>query len=414
MYPRTLVLCASSALVLLSVHAATQNLTTTSVAAGSTYSLALRSDGTVWSFGQHTSGALGLGTVTSVSSPMRIPELSNMIAISSGPDHALAVDSQGFVWSWGINTDGQLGIGSQAGTNRPTKMNVITNALAVSAGSSHSLILLRDGRVMACGIGTGVIGDNNSTMRTSPVQSLNLTNAVEVSAGFKHSIARTADGKAWVWGLNTENQLGIPSSPSKLQPTVLSLNNVAGVAAGANHTLAVLTDGTVYSWGTNDLKQLGITGITTASSPTQIPNLSNVKQIRASCIAITASSVALGRDGSLRIWGYNSLPPLANLIESPQLLTASEAFVSVSQGDRFVLAVTPDGSVWARGRNVDGQSGNGYANSLNFSYDSDHLRFSFAPFPIPRTSRIDRGQPGQIYNSRIVPLDFEQAVARAA
>ena len=211
MHLRTLIVCVLGAVGIASSEAATQNLYTRALAAGQNHGLALRSDGTVWSFGTHST-ALGLGSTTSAYSPIRIAELSNIVAISAALSHSLAVDAQGNVWAWGANTYGQLGNGSQTDTNRPTKMNVITNAVGVSAGPFFSLIVLADGRVMGCGYnGAGGVGDGSfTTPRTSPVQTQVLTNAVEISAGSNHSIARTADGKVWVWGMNPASQLGLP------------------------------------------------------------------------------------------------------------------------------------------------------------------------------------------------------------
>ena len=88
------------------------------IAAGGGFSLALRADGTVWSWGVNDKGQLGDGTKKPREKPVRVEGLNNIVAIAAGVTHVLALDVGGNVWAWGFNTTGQLGDGTVK--SRPT------------------------------------------------------------------------------------------------------------------------------------------------------------------------------------------------------------------------------------------------------------------------------------------------------
>jgi len=81
----------------------------TAIAAGAQFTLALRSDGTVWAWGQNYYGALGDGAYQDRPTPKPVSGLSGVVAIAAGQKHALARKSDGSIWSWGCNEYGQLG-----------------------------------------------------------------------------------------------------------------------------------------------------------------------------------------------------------------------------------------------------------------------------------------------------------------
>lgn len=70
------------------------------VAAGYNYTLALKSDGTVWSWGLNTYGQLGNGTITQQTIPVMVSNLTGVIAIFAGASHSMALKSDGTLWSW--------------------------------------------------------------------------------------------------------------------------------------------------------------------------------------------------------------------------------------------------------------------------------------------------------------------------
>jgi hypothetical protein len=92
-----------------------------SVAAGASHSLALKSNGTVWSWGQHAHGQLGNSAFQLSSTPVQVPDLVGVIGLAAGANHSLALRNDGTVWAWGDNSSGQLGDGTFGSQNTPVQ-----------------------------------------------------------------------------------------------------------------------------------------------------------------------------------------------------------------------------------------------------------------------------------------------------
>lgn len=217
----------------------------TTVSAGSGFSLALKSDGTVWSWGGTYKGELGIGTsdVTIMTTPVQIDTLDHVIAIEAGDYHALALKSDGTVWSWGDNSYGQLGGGTDSSSNpTPNMVPGISNIVSIAAGGYHNLAVQSDGTVWAFGQNwSGQLGDGTESNRYSPVKISSFSGVVAVAGGLFHSLALKSDGTVWVWGHYYH------SSPQ----VISDFSGVVAVSAGAVHSMALKSDGTVWCWGTN-------------------------------------------------------------------------------------------------------------------------------------------------------------------
>jgi alpha-tubulin suppressor-like RCC1 family protein len=82
------------------------------IATGSNHAVAIKSDGTLWSWGNNGSGQLGDGTTTNQTTPAQIGALTTWKAIAAGTGFTLALRSDGTLWAWGNNSSGQLGNGT--------------------------------------------------------------------------------------------------------------------------------------------------------------------------------------------------------------------------------------------------------------------------------------------------------------
>lgn len=256
------------------------------VAAGEHFSLSLQSNGTLFAWGGNDYGQLGNNTSgynTRSSSPVQVvgayvSTFTGNVAIASGAYHSLALRCDGTVWSWGRNNFGQLGDGT---TQDHSTANPVVNAdgsplsgiVAVSAGALYSLALRADGTVWAWGANSsGQLGNGvtNSIANPRPTQASNLTQVVGIAAGTLHGLALRADGTVFAWGNDGNGQLGDgnggggtsghdSSIPTQVKGVAGSgfLKDVTALAAGAAHSLALLTDGTLVSWGGNSAGQLG-------------------------------------------------------------------------------------------------------------------------------------------------------------
>ncbi len=216
---------------------------------GSTFSLALKNDGTVWAWGSNFYGGLGDGTSgTHRNTPVQIKNLSEVTAIDAGSYHSLALKTEGTVMAWGYNHFGQLGDGTT--TNRLTPVQVrnspkggnLSGITAITAGSGHSLALKADGTVRAWGSGaSGILGDGATTNRNIPVKVSNLTGVKTIASGSFHSLALKTDGTVRAWGRNEFRQLGDGTTTDRSTPVqVQNLSGIKAISTGLGHSLATV------------------------------------------------------------------------------------------------------------------------------------------------------------------------------
>jgi len=266
------------------------------IAAGFGHSLALKADGAVWAWGRNDQGQLGDGTTGQRLTPVQVrgPDgkdfLANVAALAAGSSHSLALKADGTVWAWGSNFVGQLGDGTI--TQRLTPVQVrgpggvdfLTDVAAIAAGSRHSLALKADGTAWAWGANnSGQLGDGTTTNRFTPVQVRGpggvdfLTDVAAIAARQIHSLALKADGAVWAWGDNSSGQLGDGTTTNRVTPVqvlgpggVGFLTDVAAIAAGQLHSLALKADGAVWAWGFNSSGQLGDGTTTRRLTPVQV------------------------------------------------------------------------------------------------------------------------------------------------
>ena len=331
------------------------------ISAGPNHSLALMSDGTVWSWGSNRNGVLGDGTTTTRNAPVQVVDLNDAIAISAGRNHNLALRSNGSVRAWGSNTRGQLGEGGTSSRTTPVQMNGVNDVAAVAAGWLHSLALMSDGTVWAWGDNDrGQLGDGTAISNSAPVQVEELSGVEDISAGTNHSLALRADGTVWSWGWNNAGQLGDGTETRRFTPAQVSnLNNVIAVSAGASHSIALRSDGTVWAWGQNSSGQLGDGTTTNRNTPVRVEELTEVIAIDTKA----SHNIALRSDGTVWSWGSNSNGALGDGTTTQHLVPVQANglidIIAVATGQRHSLALQSNGTVWAWGNNANGQLGNG-------------------------------------------------------
>ncbi|PYR29127.1 MAG: hypothetical protein DMF98_00980 [Acidobacteria bacterium] len=336
----------------------------TAVAAGSNHTLALRSDGTVWAWGDNLWGELGDGSRTLRTVPARVAGLDHIVGIAAGYIHSMALGADGSVWAWGDNHYGQLGSGTTTESLRPLRLQGVSNVSAIAAGFYHSAAVVRTGRVLMWGQNThGQLGDAVLRLRLVPVEVSAVRDVVAVAAGQFHTLVLVRGGTVWTWGGNAFGQLGRRSSvmssvdrqmmtpfqppgfkrPDSLpSPTAAAdepaaaaverLQNVTMIAAGEDHSAALTSDGQVWTWGDNLYGQL--------DDGTWEPRSRPVKAVGVSSVVAIASGyshmLALQSDGTVWTWGFGFYGQLGdNLVTRRVGQARAVAAVSLAPLPRF-------------------------------------------------------------------------------
>ena len=283
-----------------------------------TFSAAIKTDGTLWTWGQNDTGQLGNGTKTNNNSPTTvIGENLLWVQVSAGSEHVAAIKADGTLWTWGSGFYGALGHGSQDGRSSPgTTVGGGDNWSQVSAGTDCVMAVKTDGTLWTWGennsFGRLGTGETTSFKRLSPGTTIGGgTNWKQVSYFFSHAAAVKTDGTLWCWGSNATGCLGDGTNITRESPgtTIGGGTTWSQVSAGEYFTAAVKTDGTLWTWGTNSDGQLGNNTLTGQSSP-----------ITTAGGGTTWNQVSVGQgiagavktDGTLWMWGNNQVGQLGD------------------------------------------------------------------------------------------------------
>ena len=247
---------------------------------GSAHCVAIKNDGTLWTWGLSANGQLGNGTTTpDVTSPAQVGSDTNWLAISAHAFHNHAIKTDGTLWSWGAGANGRLGTGSTTARSSPFQVGTDTNWEAVSAGGSHGLAIKTDGTLWSWGnAANGRLGNGTTTPSlTSPAQIGSGTDWMAVAAGEDFSLALKTDGTLWSWGLASNGRLGNgTTTPDVTAPTqVGSDTNWAAIAPMGAGGRAIKTTGTLWAWGINTNGRIGDGSTTQRTSPVQVGSDSN-------------------------------------------------------------------------------------------------------------------------------------------
>lgn len=355
------------------------------------HSIALASDGTVYTWGLNQYGQLGNNTTINSRSPVAVQaagtpmEGKTIVQIAAGADHSLALDSDGALYAWGSNAYGQLGNGTTTNSSVPVAVKIAGTPLAgktivqIAAGANHNMVLTSDGAVYIWGWNYhGQLGNNTKTNSNTivAVQTIGTPLAgkkiVKIAAGQGHSLALADDGTVYTWGRNDTGQLGNNTTTDAMLPVAVTVNGtpmsnktIVEIASGARHSLAIDSSGKVYAWGHNGSGQLGNNSTVNALTPVavQAPADKNIIQVSGSGW-LGASSSALTSNGAVYSWGRDldgqlgdgtnndsSVPVITtiNLVDTPSTPT----HVMAKPGDTTAI-ISWQAPIVSGGQNITG------------------------------------------------------------
>jgi alpha-tubulin suppressor-like RCC1 family protein len=302
----------------------------TQVVASNHYSLALLSNGQVWSWGTERNGVLGNGESSGYSSvPVQVIGLTEVKAIAGTHGYNLALLRDGEVMAWGNDKDGRLGNGIESGfSETPEPVNGLTEVTAIATGQFHALALLKNGSVMAWGHGSrGSLGDGEELSSTPvPVPVEGITEAAAVASGNVYSLVLLRNGTVLSFGASEFGQLGDGHrTPSYVPVPVKGLSEVTAISAGGWNNLALLQNGTVMAWGWDKSGELGngdrtgperCEGWGCTKLPIPVSGLTEVTAISAASNTFEQSHnlncMALRKNGTVMAWGGNEVGQLGD------------------------------------------------------------------------------------------------------
>jgi alpha-tubulin suppressor-like RCC1 family protein len=326
----------------------------------------------VWTWGINTSGQLGTGSNTSVTSPGTVVGVGqNWLQVSAGQNHSAAIRTDGTLWTWGNSSKGNLGNGSTANTSSPnTVAGGGTTWSSVSAGNQITAAIKTDGTLWTCGYNVqGQLGNgstaNTSSFATTAGGGTTWSQVSVYGTAFSGMLAAIkSDGTLWTCGYGTGGGLGNGSTANISSPATVAGGGTTWkqVACGYNaFTAAVKTDGTLWTCGYNTFGQLGNNSTANTSSFATVAG-GGTTWSQVSCGGNFIAAVKT--DGTLWSWGAGATGALGNGstagTSSPGTVAGGgTTWKQVSTGQLGGAAVKTDGTLWTWGRGTSGLLGNG-------------------------------------------------------
>ena len=330
---------------------------------GDRHSLLLKLDGRLWVAGSNVNGQLGLGWTAKKSNTFW-PSVNDVQAVSAGSDHSMVLKQDGSVWTAGRNLDGQLGDGST--TDRNTFVKVISGgSIAIAAGRDFSMVLREDGSVWTTGLNThGQLGDGTTSTRHNFVPVVcGPATWVEGDFDYLDDLSEEEDDSE-IGRLPTEKIWPSQADPPKY---FRNMGGVEEIAAGGYHSVVLRYDGSVWSTGSNAYGQLGIGFLPVGDTPAFI------KVLDEDVIGVAAGAfhtLVVKYDGSVWATGRNIFGQLGDGSRAGRATftpVVPNGVLSVIAGHSYSMVVTNDGSACSTGSNARGQLGDGsIADRTNF------------------------------------------------
>jgi trimeric autotransporter adhesin len=264
---------------------------------GFSFTIALKNDGTLWSTGKGGYGESGTGQFFySKSSFNQIGTDTNWVDVETGVSHVIALKSDGTIWTWGLNDDGQLGLGHYENVNIPTKVGSASNWTKIGGLANSCVALNSQKKIYTWGSIDNVQNVNTPTVLIGNYLYNNFYK------GRFYLYPLLTNNSLYAWGRNYSYVLTLniePTPTSLYNPTPFPNNdNWKILNGGSCHVLGIKSDNTLWSWGCGSFGQLGNGQITTKNIIMQVGTDNNWSSVKA------GSKYSFAIDDQHQLWAF--------------------------------------------------------------------------------------------------------------
>lgn len=288
---------------------------------------AIKTNGTLWSWGENSAGQLGIGNTQAQTLPVQVGTDTDWKQVAAGVSSVLALKTDGSLWGWGLNMNGEL-FGYEGRQSSPVRLGSETDWEKVLVIEFRAYAVKKDGTLWAWGdnslnlLGFNTPTEEESTSEGNPVEVVTepqITKPTQVTAvegevlavsGCENtlSVATGTDGiieKVWMFGSNADGALGdgkglgngnkdIPFATVPVNPSLKSSLKFTSMSSGQNYTMMLTDDGDIWGWGCNRGGQLG-----DETPNDQLQVAYKLKPIVINCPQDEVSSVGSLKDGKV-------------------------------------------------------------------------------------------------------------------
>lgn len=271
-------------------------------------------------------------------------------SVSTNYEHSLALKTDGSLWSWGSNINGELGLSSTLNSYTPQKIGIETDWSKIFAQSSASFVIKSNGTLWSCGDGTGGRLGTGIQGNSYVLKQVGVENDWDFVTSGAGTLALKSNGTLWGWGANISGMLNLGSASIQLTPIQISTEtDWMKVVAGSNHTLAIKTNGALWACGLNNKRQLGDGTTIDRFNFVQIGTDNNWLDLATGFLF--EHSFAIKTDGTLWGWGSNlnnvqGLPSTVSYVSTPTQIGTANNWSKVATGYYATKAIRTDGTLW--------------------------------------------------------------------
>ncbi|MBS1534699.1 MAG: T9SS type A sorting domain-containing protein [Bacteroidetes bacterium] len=341
------------------------------IAAGEYHTLAIKSDGTLWAWGNNDYGQLGDGTTINKSIPTQIGSDTDWMAIDAAGSNSMALKSNGTLWAWGNNNLGLIGDGNHGDgvfNTLPTQIGFDTDWVKFAI---KSFAIKSNGTLWGWGYNLdGRLGTGDNLPHYTPVQIGAESDWIDINTGPNQNLALKSNHSLWGWGMNKSGSLAI-GEPSETfiitTPTQTGNNSIDWQkieVGGCCSSKMIKTDGSLWAMGLGSNGNLGNGDVVSVNTPTQVGIETDWNTISTS-----NHSCGIKSNGTLWAWGYNGAGQIGDGTTinrtTPVQVGTDKTWLSVKAGANYTVAISDDHTLYAWGYNNKGQLGDGTLQTRN-------------------------------------------------